>query len=450
LQQYQLPIINYQLSIINYQLSEVSMNRHLFILTVSLFITIGGLLPMIASAAEESQEFNGLRLPFGPADKRLEFVKVPVNAIVSTEENHEITASEMFSKLAQADVILVGEGHTSEQHHQVQKRVVEGLIRQGRRVVLALEMFNPRQNPALSDYVSGKFDDADFMEKAGWFKSWGHNFRYYQPIFSLAKRHHIPLCGINIPSDLMTKVKKSGIASLTPEERELVAEPDTGNAEHRFYVNTMMQGVGAEAPALFPNLYFAHCLWDAAMGEGAIKVAKAHPKAKVVLLAGTGHVAYHLGIARIISQRSGLKTAVVMPVDVRLPKKTDKNPFEAHLGPNPEKPATPTVIVSRGLGEFLVGVPEEEFEKYPTFGMSLKDTPEGIKVSIVLPDSIAEKRGFKNGDLIVEFNGQRFADTTALRQWLTWINWGDKLVVKVRRAGRTRRLAFTLTPPVSK
>ena len=37
------------------------------------------------------------------------------------------------------------------------------------------------------------------------------------------------------------------------------------------------------------------------MGEGAIKIAKENPDAVVVVLAGSGHVVYNLGIGRIIN-----------------------------------------------------------------------------------------------------------------------------------------------------
>lgn len=432
-------------------------DRYLKPLVVILIFFCGSVLSMTHAFASENQDdFNILRLPFGREDHRCDLVKVDLNTIVSADTGKPTTAEEFFRKLENYDVIIVGESHTSDEHHQVQRRVIEGLSDRGHKVALALEMFNPSQNHSLADFINGAFPDSEFMEKTGWFRSWGHNFRYYQPIFQLARARNIPMKGVNLPSELVTKARKGGIASFTEEEKRLMPSPDTTNAEHRFLVNAMMQGIGAQVPEMFTGMYQSQCLWDAAMGEGAIKVADDIPDAKVIVLAGTGHVAYNLGIARIVASRSRLKVASILPVDIPHPteaapneangKKPDmKKQFAVHLGSAENAPQVPHYIVSRGAADFFIGVPEEPNEKYPTLGMSLKDGKEGVTVVMVMPETLAERKGFIHGDVLLSANGRVFAKVQDLKSWLTFMNWGDPVDFTIRREGRNKHLRFKMT-----
>ena len=426
----------------------------------------GGSLSMQTCLAKgESEGFNSLRLPFGNPETRHDLIKVSLNEILGTHENRSLTSDEFFQELGKSDIILIGESHTNNQHHQLQKRVIEGLYERGFPVVIGLEMFNPSQNQALEEYILGLFPAEEFIDKTGWFKSWGHNFRYYRPIFEFSRDNRIPMYGVNIPHELVSKARKSGLASLSEEESRQIAPPDTANAEHRFLVNVMMQGVGAQSPETFAGIYLAQCLWDSAMGEGAFKLAQGFPKAKIVILVGTGHVAYNLGIARIIAARSALKTVSILPVDIpfkednvggdrdKKPGKSDsmdksvKRQFAVHLGHGADTPKIPHSIVSRGAADFFIGVPEEEHEEYPTLGLGLKDTPGGIAVSMIFPETLAEKKGFKMGDLIRRVNGESFASTIELKKRLSFLNWKDRPDFLIERDGKKLHLKFSLVPP---
>ncbi|MBF0498745.1 MAG: ChaN family lipoprotein [Candidatus Riflebacteria bacterium] len=426
-----------------------------------LIFFIGELVTMNACLAkEENQEFNSLRLPFGDPKTRLDMAKVTLNAIYSAREGHDIDSDIFFRELGKTDIILIGESHTSDQHHQVQKRIIEGLTERGFKVVLGLEMFNPSQNQALADFIQGSIKEDDFMDKIGWFKSWSHNWRYYQPIFAYSRDHRIPMTGINIPHELVTKVRKSGLESLSEDERRQIPTPDTTNAEHRYFVNAMMQGIGAQAPEIFTGMYMSQCLWDAAMGEGAMMAAQKYPGAKIVVLAGTGHVAYNLGIARIIGNRSSFRTTTIIPVDIPGQEnetsksaddktKNSKRQFSVHLGPASEKSDIPNSIISRGVADFFIGVTEEKFEKYPTLGLSLKDSSKGMEISIIFPETLAEKKGFKMGDLILQVNGNSFANTVELKKWMTFLDWEDQIDFLILRDNKNIHVKFRLSPEPS-
>jgi len=410
---------------------------------------------LASSAALFSQENSDLfqiqRLPLGDGEERFDLVRVPLYGFFSGRSNELTTSEKAFREFSTARIILVGEGHTTEQHHQLQLKIIRGLVERSQKVVVALEMFNPLQNAALADFSAGRTTESEFLKQADWVNVWGHDFRYYQPIFQFARQFKLPIAGINLPHQLVSKVAMGGMASLSEEELKGAPVPEISNPQHRFLVNSMMQGVGALSPEIFANMYVSQCLWDAGMGEGAIRAAKEFPDHVVVVLAGTGHVAYGLGTARVIRARSSLPVLTVIPVDIPISDKARKNgskqAFMVHLGEHGGDAAYPHEVVSRTLADFMVGVPAEKHEKYPTLGLSLKTGKNGeLSVARVMPDSLAEKAGLSRGDLVLKANGRSFKDATEFKVFMGELNWGDSVRMTVRKEKATRNVIIKLQP----
>ena len=263
-----------------------------------------------------AQDFDTERIPIGDEARKYDFTMVKMDKILNTITNKETSFDELISELSEYRIIMIGESHTNQLHHDVQFDIIKGLKEQGKDVRLALEMYNPSQDESLAAWSSGETDSSTFMEQTGYLDSWGHNYRYYKAIFDYVREKGIPMYGVNTERKYASKIGRGGLSSLTEEERAAIPEVDTSNIEHRFYVKVALQGMDAQMPKQFLNMYPAQCLWDAAMGEGAIKVAQENPEAIVVVLAGSGHVAYNLGIGRIIKDRSDLSFASVISVDI--------------------------------------------------------------------------------------------------------------------------------------
>ncbi|MDZ7264905.1 MAG: ChaN family lipoprotein, partial [candidate division KSB1 bacterium] len=360
-------------------------------------------------------EFNTERLPIGNPQTKYDFGAVQLNQFLDTHANTVLSLDQLIERLQGFQVIMLGESHTNEHHHQMQLDIIRALTESGTKICLALEMFTPAQNEALNDYVTGKITEAEFLDRSNYFNTWGHNYRYYQPIFDYARSRQIRLYGINTRQEFTSKIGRSGIGSLTAEERSQLPPIDTSNVEHRFYIKATMEGMDAVSPAAFRNIYTAQCLWDAAMGEGAIHVAQQNPDARVIILAGSGHVAYNLGIGRIIQQRSNLQVASVLAVDIpdtiaesammKVKKSLEQKPPAPagdKPGDAPKMPpmaamhgsagsqAAPQKIVVRSLADFIYGVPEVKQEKYPSFGFSVDEKNDrGFRIKRVLPETIA-------------------------------------------------------------
>ena len=63
---------------------------------------------------------------------------------------------------------------------------------------------------------------------------------------------------------------------------------------------------------------------------------------------------------------------------------------------------------------------------------------------VIFPDSAAEKVGLKEGDIILEFNGQKITTENTLAKIIMKYNPGDKVVLKILREGKEKIIEATL------
>lgn len=438
-------------------------------------LTILVLLPLLIGSGL-AQDFDSERLPIGDINRKYDFCTVKLNKIFDTKAGKEITYDDMISELKNYRIVLVGESHTNQLYHDVELSVIKGLYETGKPVVLALEMYNPKQDEALADWVSGKTDPNTFMEQTDYLTTWGHNYRYYKAIFDYAREKHIPMFGVNTEKKYTSKIGRSGVASLTEEDLKAIPKIDTTDIEHKFLIKVLMQGMDATMPDQFNNMYPAQSLWDAAMGEGAIRTAEKYPEATVVLLAGSGHVIYNNGIGKIIQKRSSLSFASVVPVDIpeknkeegmmqirkeikkektddnktEMPHKEGMQEKEKHSNPHMlmMSDETPYKIVVKSYADFIWGVKEVKEELYPAFGFSIKDEPQdgGYLVERVMPKTIAFENGLKRNDIILSIDGKTFENSTQLKKYLQFKNWDEQMSFSLLRGDEQVDLSFVIKP----
>jgi uncharacterized iron-regulated protein len=414
---------------------------------ISFVLMVAILATGVVSAA--GNEWQPHRLPLGPEDTRWQTTQVFMHGITETVTGRQIDIESFYARLAEADVVLIGESHTSHSHHAAQEKIIRGLAARGRQLVLGLEMFNASQNGRLDEFVAGRFRIHDFPAASGYFASWGHNIRYYQPIFVAARELAIPMRGANLPGERIRALRLAGPETFLDLLQAGEPVPDMNSPEHRFFIETMMQGLGAQAPQMFPGIYLAQCLWDAAMGEGMIAAAGEYSGRLVVGLAGSGHVAYGLGIARIIRARSNLRVVTVMPVDVEplKPRKKDEHPgFAVHMGKGAGAPEKASVVVAAGLADYLIGVEKERQERYPAPPFRVLARDGHLVTGNIMPGTWAYKNGFRSGDRFVSFAGRVWHDADALQYHLHHLKWGDQLRAVVQRDGRRLTAGGRLLP----
>ncbi|NOX65963.1 MAG: ChaN family lipoprotein, partial [Chlorobi bacterium] len=166
-----------------------------------------------------AQEFDTERIPIGDRARKYNFCSVKLDKILNTKSNKGLTLDDLISELGNYRIVMIGETHTNQLHHDVQLDIIKGLTESGKKVILALEMFNPNQDEALAKWSSGETDESTFMQQTDFLVTWSHNYRYYKAIFDYTREKHIPMYGVNVERKYVSKIGRGGLASLTPEEK---------------------------------------------------------------------------------------------------------------------------------------------------------------------------------------------------------------------------------------
>ena len=329
-----------------------------------------------------------MHLPIGDAARRDRESSVMLDGIAETAGGAVLTPAELATRLSAVRILLVGEGHTEMESHRVEKRVLEELARAGRRVTVGLEMYPYTEQASLDLWVAGKLSEKEFLEQSHWYRNWGYNWGYYRDIFLLAGQIQMPLFAINTPREVIAAVRKKGFSGLTEEEAAHVpARIDTESPDH---LRLFKASVGEEgfhsgmSEDDWKAMFAAQCTWDATMAQNAVAAFKrfaADEKAILVVFAGTGHVAYGLGIQRQAARLFSGRIAALAPVAVR----DEKN--------------RPVRTVRASYADFVWGVAAEESPSYPGLGVSTRpaDGGRGLQIIAVEKKGVGERAGLAVG-----------------------------------------------------
>ena len=138
-----------------------------------------------------------------------------------------VSQAEMLEQTLRVQVIFVGETHDNPASHRLQEEMLEALQQHNPdRVTLAMEMFNPSQQPTLDRWVAGKLSEKDFLKQVGWYRNWSMNFAYYRNLLTFCRDHRIPILALNAEKELTQKVGRSDFKDLSIEEQKQLPQMD--------------------------------------------------------------------------------------------------------------------------------------------------------------------------------------------------------------------------------
>ena len=374
--------------------------------------------------------------------------QVPLGVTFDLREGRALTSERLAARLRGVRLLFLGEHHTSRASHRFQEEVVERLVAQGRRVILALEMLPPSADPALERWRGEELEEAAFLEASGWYRHWGFAWGYYRRLFLLARRHRLRLHGVNVEREEREAVAEKGPEALPPALREEIGKEEPAPDLAALYLEDTLRRAGhpnAPGPGSpeFQRFRRVQWLWDRAMGVRAARLAQqAGPEAVVVVLIGSGHLAYKLGANLQAARESTLPQLTVWD---RLVEKADG------------KAAPPRITrVALGMADW-VRLYEHDPEQPPIplpAGLRLEPHPQGARVKAITPHAADRWAGLRGGDVILALEDKPVAGPAALRlAWekldpagkatLTVFRPGEKL-----RGGKKLRLSVPVTAPV--
>jgi uncharacterized iron-regulated protein len=367
-----------------------------------------------------------LRLPIGDPARKGREAPLVLDAVTDTASGALLTPSDLPARLADARLVLVGEGHTEMDSHRIERRVIEDLHGAGRRVLIGLEMYPYPEQRWLDDWSDGKLTEEAFLDGSHWYRNWGYNWLYYRDIFLLARDSRLRMYAINAPREVVSAVRQKGFRGLTPDEAaHIPTQIDTQNADHLRLFKASFEDVSFHvggSDAQWKAMLDAQCTWDATMGFNAVAALARDPdpKAVMVVLVGAGHVQYGLGIEWQARQWFTGKIASVIPVAVE------------------DEKTGPVKSVQASYANFLWGIPQEVGSLYPELGLATHTRADKLmEVLDVEKDTPAAAAGFQVGDVLLTLDGVPLSDRETLARLTAGKRWGDGAAFTVRRAEAT-------------
>lgn len=367
------------------------------------------------------QEEEILRLKIGDRTLREKTMAVFPGKIYAAKTGESVSFIEMIQGMEKSQLVYVGETHNSLPMHYIQAKIIQGLYEQDRKLTVGMEMYPVTLQESLNKWSLGILSEEEFIRDAQWYVNWNFHFGFYRDVFKVVKKNAIPLYALNVPRDIITKVRMRGWESLSEKEKEMVPEPDLTHQDHRTLIRTIfessdlppqMKGKGLEMA--FEGLYRAQTAWDETMAHHALRALNKEG-GKIVVLAGSGHLLYNLGINLRAYKKSQMPFKTIVCVVV----------------PQEEQ----NVQVSCSLADYVWGLAEEGRPAYPSVGLRFKKF-EGLDNLVIERDPIdgvAKGSDFKKGDVVLSVDGTKYADINELRTYLAQFTWGDQVTFQLLR-----------------
>lgn len=329
---------------------------------------------------------------------------------------------QILPQLADRRVVFVGESHDQYSHHLVQLAIIRALHREHKDLAIGVEFFQQPFQEHLDAYVAGTIDEAEMLRRTEYMERWGYDYRLYRPILQYAREYRIPLVALNVPRELTKRVAEQGIAALSEEERARLPEIDRGNERYRERLRALYESHPAREGGNFETFLEAQLLWDEGMAQQAAKYLADHPKRRMVILAGTGHLAYRDGVPRRLERRMPLSTAIVLN------------------GPQEN--------LTLDVADFILLPTPEELPPKGMMGMFMEAAEKGVRVTRFTESSAAQEAGVKQDDLIVGIDGAAVANPGDVQLAMLDRKPGDVVKLSVLRGAgseQEERLEYLVT-----
>lgn len=227
-----------------------------------------------------------------------------------------VTPDAMVRELTAARFVLLGEKHDNPDNHQVQAVVLRALLANGRRPIVAFEMFTPDDAPAIARHLAGAPRDAAGLGPAvDWKHSGWPDWMYYQPIAQAALDAGVPIVAANLTpatAHALARGQRSALPASLAERYALDRPPST-----------------ALQAALTTEIREAHCgHFPADRVDGMVLAQRARDSALAesllggpdgaVLIAGIGHIRNDRGVPFYLRPRAPDATiATLAPLEVQ-------------------------------------------------------------------------------------------------------------------------------------
>jgi len=310
--------------------------------------------------------------------------------------------------LGEQRVVFVGEQHDRYEHHLTQLEIIRRLHQRHAQLAIGMEAFQQPFQSHLDAYVAGELSEQELLRDSEYYARWRFDFRLYAPILRYAREHRLPVVALNLPEEITRQVGRGGIESLSEQDRaQIPADIDRSDTEYEQRLSEVFDNHPRHNGQSFDHFLEVQLLWDEGMAQRAAEYLQAHPEQRMVVLAGSGHLAYGGGIPQRLLRRLPVNSAIVL------------NGWQGSI--------------EAGLADFLLFPEPRALPPAGKLGAVLDDQDDGLRVAACQPDSPCAAAGLKSGDRLVSIDDRPITGMADLRLAMWDKSPGDRVRLEISR-----------------
>ncbi len=329
-----------------------------------------------------------------------------------------------MEQMDDARVILVGETHTRYDHHLVQLEILRHLYQRSPDLALGVEWFQQPFQPHLDDYIAGRISEKEMLHLTEYFSRWRYNYRHYQPIMQFARENRIPVIALNASRELVKALADTEFDDLPDDlKAQLPSSYDWSDKDYEKRIREVFE-LHPEYNGEFENFLRSQLTWDESMAERAVQYLIDNPDARMLVLAGSGHVSHGSGIPNRIRRRLDTDLHTVLITDDHLSVSSDIADF---LVLSTEQTLKPTGLIGAILdtegklltikgfshnsavkdaglqkGAVIIGVDDEPVESFSDFKLAIMNKQPGDSITLrYIEDADAGKKDRKSVTIVL-------------------------------------------------
>lgn len=231
----------------------------------------------------------------------------------------------LMQEMARKSVVMLGETHDIAEIHRWQLHVATSIYALRPDMMMGFEMFPRRLQPVLDEWVDGKLDTTNFLEKSEWLSVWGFPPELYLPLFHFCRQNNIRMLALNCHRELVTRVGKLGWEAIPEAERDGLtpsAPPTEAYHERLARYRKHDPETSSSLPMATPDrerFMRAMQTWDRAFACNIVHalndIPEGEQKPVVIGIIGRGHLEYGQGTPYQLADLGINDTAVLLTSD---------------------------------------------------------------------------------------------------------------------------------------
>ncbi len=228
-------------------------------------------------------------------------------SIRDTKENSPVDFDTFLEIVADKDIIYIGEFHQVPEILSFQNDVISGLIFNGFKPSIGLEMFNVLQQTLLDYYMAGviPFEQLLSLYETG---PEGFDLNHYMDIVEIAVKNRLKIIGLNIPRNVASAVAKYGLGKQELNGFQLNEEEVKNCSNEYKEAITDIYRKHPHEEITEENFILAQSIKDEMMAETIVHYLTAGTIGMpLIVISGRGHIEYRLGIPERVMQKMNKK-----------------------------------------------------------------------------------------------------------------------------------------------